>query len=60
MRDCSDNSDQECTFQCFIKHVYFSVSYQQATCQKYDLRYHKLPSRYGPLRQIFKLGIIKI
>ena len=32
-----------------IKHVHFSVSYQQATNQKYDRRAHESPSGYGPL-----------
>ena len=32
-----------------IKHVHSSVSYQQATYQKYDRRYHESPSGYGPL-----------
>ena len=32
-----------------IKHVHSSLSYQQATYQKYDLRDHKSPSGYGLL-----------
>ena len=34
------------------KHVHSSVSYTQATYQKYDRRVHKSPSGYGPLRTI--------
>ena len=32
-----------------IKHVLSSLSYQQATLQKYDWSGHELPSGYGPL-----------
>ena len=32
-----------------IKPVYSSVSYQQATYQKYNQRGHESPSGYGPL-----------
>ena len=32
-----------------INHVHSSVSYQQATYQKYDRHGHKSPSGYGPL-----------
>ena len=31
-----------------IKHVYSSVSYQQAIDSKYDRRGHESPSGYGP------------
>ena len=33
-----------------IKHVHSSVSYQQATYQKYHRHGHESPSGYGPLR----------
>ena len=33
-----------------IKHVYSSVSYQQANHQKYDRRGHESPSRVWPLK----------
>ena len=32
-----------------IKHVHYSVSYQQATYRKNDRRDHESPSGYGPL-----------
>ena len=32
-----------------IKHVHYSVSYQQATYQKYNRCDHESPSGYGPL-----------
>ena len=32
-----------------IKHVHCSLSYQQATYQKYDRRGQESPSGYGPL-----------
>ena len=32
-----------------IKHVHSSMSYQQATLQKYDWRDDESPSGYGPL-----------
>ena len=35
-----------------IKHVHSSVSYQQATYQKSNLRAHESPSGYGHLRAI--------
>ena len=31
-----------------IKHVHSSISYQQATYQKYDRRGQESPSGYGP------------
>ena len=34
-----------------IKHVHSSISYQQATYQKYHRRGQESPSGYGPLRQ---------
>ena len=32
-----------------IKHVHFSMSYEQATHQKYDRRGRESPSGHGPL-----------
>ena len=42
-----------------IKHVHSSLSYQQATYQKYDRRGHKSPSGYGPLRPVHTETIMK-
>ena len=35
--------------------MHSSLSYQQATYQKYDRRGHELPSGYGPLKRAYMM-----